>query len=107
MIRPLPIGYVEIQRAWVGRQSAAYVDAVIGEARAAAERTHPGMLQHGARIETVTDGRGVDHYTLYMGFAPKHSTTPPLDPRNLNAAPERQIGDGVEDFSIGMKERKF
>lgn len=107
MVEARPIGYVEVQRSWVGRQSGSYVDNVIGEARETAARGYPGYAQHGARIETVTDGAGVDHHTLYMGFAPRVQTTPPLNPRNLNDADHPTIGNPVGDFFIGQKESKF
>lgn len=109
--QPRPIGYVELQRGWVEHKSFDELREIIAEVRNAASMDFPGYVQHGARIEVVKDGAGVDHYTLYMGFAPRAQTTPPLDPSNLNEAPPPPIGWGLPDDVLGVplghKERKF
>jgi len=106
---PHPIGYVEIQRAWVGSYSAAEFEAILDDVRAQAMREYPGLVpSDGARLESTLDGAGVQHYTLYVGFAPRVQSSEPLNPRNLNNAEHAdKIGDPGRDLAIGMKEQKF
>jgi hypothetical protein len=70
---------------------------------------HPGMRYVSSRCEHTKDGAGVDHYTLYAGYAPNIANpTEPLDPRNLNSSDRaEQIGDPARDNAIGMKEQRF
>lgn len=108
MNKPLPIGYVEVQRAWVGLKPFSEIDPIVAMVRETMARDYPGHVQHGARIERTVDGAGEERCTLYMGFAPRSPTTPPLDPTNLNDAPAPQIGHAALDIvPLGTKERKF
>ncbi len=107
MIEPLPIGYIEVQRGWMGDKTFAEISEIIDEVRAATLRDYPHLKPYGARIERTFDGAGVQHATLYAGFEPRVQKTPPLNPNNLNEADAPQIGNAVPDFSIGMKEQKF
>ena len=105
-----PIGYVELQAAWAGDKTFEDTQALIEETRAKGLAEHPGLVQHGARIEHTIDGAGVWHYTLYMGFAPPVPSSEPLDPHNMNDAPPVQSGwpeptDGI--MPLGTKEQKF
>lgn len=105
-----PIGYVELQHSWVGaydREDGLQAWALLME-RAAKE--HPGMIVHGSRVEHVPDGAGVIHNTLYLGLEPKHVSSEPLDPHNLNNSPLPQPGmieptDGI--VPLGWKEEQF
>lgn len=81
-----PIGYVELQVGWVGLKTADDLRTIIEELRAKGLSEHPGFVQHGARMETTTDGAAVPHYVLYMGFAPAVPSSEPLDPHNMNDA---------------------
>jgi len=107
--RPHPIGYVEIQRAFIGPCRADEFEEMLDGVRTQAAREYPGLVPYdGARLESSTDGAGVMHYVLYVGFAPATPSSEPLDPRNLNAAPVGdQIGDPARDNNIGWKENKF
>ena len=107
MFEPRPIGYIEVQRSWVGHKTAAELDLILADVRATVAADFRGMVDHGSRIETSKDGAGVQHYTLYMGFAPARAAAPPLNPRNLNDADHPTIGNPVGDFFIGQKEQKF
>lgn len=107
MVEPLPIGYVELQASWVGDWNEDTSLNVFGDLMRKARSEHPGMVIHGSRCEQTVDGAGVIHNTYYLGLRPGIATTPPLNPRNLNDAQSPQIGNAVEDFSIGMKERRF
>lgn len=111
---PYPIGYVEVQRAWVGdaKEVATMIPLLMEEIRQQMARETPAMRQFNSRCEHTKDGAGVNHYTLYVGFAPAPQegvqTTEPLDPRNLNDAKNPdQIGDPARDNFIGMKEQRF
>lgn len=106
-LQPRPIGYVEVQRGWVGEKTADEIKSILDEVFETTAREHPHLKPHGSRIEFTYDGANVQHATLYAGFEPRRGTTPPLNPRNLNDAAEPQIGNAIEDFSLGMKERKF
>lgn len=106
--KPHPIGYVEYQHSWVGDASIGYRDAVVECIKDKAGRESPGLAYYSYRYEHTKDGAGVEHYAVYVGFAPPVPSSDPLDPRNLNDAPlHDQIGDAVRDFSVGMKEQKF
>lgn len=107
MIKSLPIGYVEVQRGWVGDKTFAEISEIVDEARATTLRDYPNLEPYGSRIERTFDGAGVQHATLYAGFAPRNPTTPPLDPSNLNDAPAPQIGSAMPDIPMGARERKF
>lgn len=111
---PHPIGYIELQRGWIGVPETVHdtVQKYLHELDVSVQREHPGMRPHGSRLEVVPDGAGVLHYTLYAGYAPFPpktgvEPTPPLNPRNLNDAESPQIGNAVEDHAIGMKEQRF
>jgi len=104
-----PIGYVELQSSWVGDETFEETSARVEQLRAKGLADNPGSVQYNARIESVLDGAGVPHYTLYMGFAPRNPHEP-LDPRNMNDAPLPQPGqiepsDGI--LPMGSKEQKF
>lgn len=108
--KPLPLGHVEVQRAW--NASAPKLDTRIPEAleevKQQMQREHPGLVFCGSRLEETFDGAGVAHYCLYMGFAPLVQSSEPLDPRNLNGVTlHDQIGDPARDNNIGSKEQKF
>ena len=107
--KPYPIGYVEIQRAFVGPYTVDEFHEMLDDVRAQAAREYPGLVPYdGARLESTLDGAGVVHYVLYVGFAPAVASSEPLDPRNLNDAPVGdQIGDPARDNNIGWKENKF
>jgi len=106
--KPLPIGYVEVQRAWVGELTFDEVAAIVQDVKDQGAREHPDLAYTSARLENTADGAGVNHYTLYAGFAPREVSSEPLDPRNLNAAPSYdQIGDPARDNNIGSRENKF
>jgi hypothetical protein len=108
---PLPIGYIEVQRSWLGYKSGVAVSLLLQDVAAEVLAQYPNYEQHSARIEHVKDGAGVDHCTLYVGYAPtpQNQTTPPLNPRNQNDAPEKQIGNASEDLPmpLGWKEGQF
>ena len=105
---PHPIGYVEMQRAWVGELSFDDVAAIVQDVREQGAREYPRLEYAGARLECTADGAGVNHYTLYAGFVPRVQSSEPLNPRNLNNAEHAdQIGDPGRDLAIGMKEQKF
>lgn len=108
MSKPHPIGYVEVQKSFVGYTDPSVITDTITEVRAEMKRDRPDLIPCGSRMETVTDGAGVPHYTLYMGFAPIERAAEPLNPRNLNDAPAPRIGDMPDvAMPLGMKERKF
>lgn len=108
---PRPIGYIEVQRAWVGEPSSvqenvlSLIDGVILEIG----REQPELKYAGSRLERTVDGAGAHHYNLYMSFEPRVAPAhEPLDPRNLNAADKAdQIGDPARDNNIGWKEQRF
>ncbi len=106
-----PIGYIEVQRSWVGKKSSAEIEDIMREVLTTTRRDYPDLQPYGSRMEIVADGAGVLHYTLYAGFEPKRQTTPPLDPSNLNDAPPTPIGWGAPEDALGVplgqKERKF
>lgn len=117
MVRPTytgpahPIGYVELQVAWVGDTSLEMAQRMYGELQQRAMREHPGLVPHGkSRLEEVEDGAGVWHSILYMGFAPAVPSSEPLDPHNLNDALGPTAGmpeatDGI--MPLGSRETKF
>lgn len=108
--KPHPIGYVEIQRAWVGLALPLEdrVPELMQDIREQVAREYPGLVFHGSRLERTYDGAGVPYYNLYVGFAPAVASSEPLDPRNLNASDKaEQIGDPMRDNAIGMKEQRF
>jgi hypothetical protein len=107
---PHPIGYVELQVGWAGIKEAHELRAEVDILRNKGLAEHPGLVQHGARLETTVDGAGVAHFTLYMGFAPPVASSEPLDPHNMNDAPMPKAGwpeptDGI--MPLGTKEQKF
>lgn len=107
---PLPIGYVELQSSWVGIKEPYEIEAIIDQLRNKGLAENPGLVQYNARVETVKDGAGVDHFHLYMGFAPAVPAAEPLNPYNLNDAPPPQPGwpeptDGI--VPLGSREQKF
>lgn len=107
MRQALPIGYVELQDSWTGEfdridASQRYANVL---AKAAAE--YPGYVVHGSRCETSRDGAGMQHYTYYVGFVPKHTAAEPLNPNNLNDAALPTIGNPTTEFMIGAKEQRF
>jgi hypothetical protein len=112
MNNALPIGYLEVQRGWVaepsdGPEVLGVVEKALSELDAEMAVSNPLHVRYGARVEHVADGAGVQHVTLYVGYAPKETTTEPLNPHNLNDAQNESIGDPARDNSIGMKEQKF
>lgn len=108
--QPLPIGYIEVQRAWAGTALAIEdrVPGLLQDIKEQMAREHAGLVPYGSRLECTVDGAGVPHYTLYAGFAPAVQSSEPLNPRNLNEAEHAdQIGDPGRDHNIGSKEQKF
>ena len=104
---PKPIGYIEVQRSWIG-SSDGFEDTLVRllhEADVEMALSSPTHRRHGSRVEAVTDGAGVQHYNLYVSYEPKIQTTEPLNPHNLNEAPVTSMGVG--DLAIGMKEQRF
>lgn len=105
-----PKGYVEAQTSWVGRKS---LEEITTDANYLAIKTlaqNPGYVRWGGRLEEVTDGAGVMHYNLYLGFAPAYESSEPLNPRNMNDAPLAQPGLlKPEDIALpmGYKEAQF
>lgn len=108
---PLPIGYIEVQRAWVGYKNGVAIALMLKDVEEDVQRLNKGYVHYSTRIEHVPDGAGVIHSTMYVGYAPpeKPTTSPPLNPRNLNDAPEKQIGNASEDLPmpLGWKEGQF
>lgn len=118
MVRPTytgpahPVGYVEVQK-YIGTlplPDGRHAANLLQEAWDEMARDQPDLKPHGSRIESVVDGAGVTHCTWYIGFAPKHVSSEPLDPHNLNDAPPPQPGwpeptDGI--MPLGTKESKF
>ncbi len=107
-----PIGYVELQRSWLGGSTTELSDGDLArrqveELREQGLKENPGYVQHSAEMVRALDGAGVVHYTLYMGFAPAQPISEALDPHNLNDAPVSNIGDPARDNAIGAKEQKF
>lgn len=105
-----PIGYMEVQRSWVGSDNPEMPVLMLNEIYGAVARDQPELKPYGTRTEMTFDGAaGAEHYTLYVGFVPRRETTPPLDPRNLNAAPAPRIGDAPPEMAVqpGWKEQKF
>lgn len=110
-----PIGYIEVQRGWVGEKTPDELREMIDELIAKTLSENPGYKQddrlgRGARVEFVPDGAGVVHYTMYMGFVPIHVAAEPLNPHNLNDAPTPQPGmiepeDGITP--LGYREAAF
>lgn len=106
---PRPIGYVEVQRSWLGSDNPDMSLIMLNEVYGTTARDHPELMPHGSRVEMTFDGAGVEHYTIYVGFVPRRNTTPPLDQRNMNAAPVPRIGDASPEMAVqpGYKEQKF
>lgn len=104
-----PIGYVEVQRAWVhDGPPGAVMELMLVEMQEEMAGLDKGLAYDGCRLEGTPDGAGVMHYVLYASFVPVQHLSPPLNPRNLNDAPLPAIGgEPVDDASIGMKERRF
>lgn len=106
-----PIGYVEVQAAWVGPKTSDELRGIVTELRAKGFAAAPrGAVQCEARVESVADGAGVMHHTMYMGFAPAVASSEPLDPHNMNDAPRPKPGDieptdGI--LPLGSRETKF
>jgi len=106
---PRPIGYTEVQRSWVGSDNPDMAVIMLNEVYAVTARDQPELVPYGCRTEMSFDGAGVEHYTIYVGFVPRKQTTPPLDPRNMNAAPAPRIGDASPEMAVqpGYKEQQF
>jgi hypothetical protein len=106
--QPLPIGYIEVQRSWIGEKPPDELANMVADTWAQATRENVSLMPYGSRVERALDGAGVAHYTLYAGFVPLIPSSEPLDVRNLNGV-ERydQIGDPARDNNIGAKEQKF
>jgi len=108
--QPLPIGYVETQHSWVGGGRSVVETSVPAVMQQIAEEmalSNPTLRFYGSRLERSEDGAGVEHFTLYVGYAPAVPSSEPLDPSNLNDAPASNIGDPARDNMIGAKEQKF
>jgi hypothetical protein len=82
---------------------------MLNEVYAVTARDQPELMPYGSRTEMTFDGAGVPHFTIYVGFVPRRETTPPLDVRNMNAAPAPRIGDASPEMAVqpGYKESKF
>lgn len=82
---------------------------MLNDAYAVTARDEPHLMPYGSRVEMTFDGAGVEHYTLYASFVPRANTTPPLDHRNMNAAPAPRIGDASPEMAVqpGYKEQQF
>lgn len=105
-----PIGYREVQSSWVGRKTPDETFITIAGEREKFHRENPGYVDYGARVEHAIDGARVEHFTLYLGFAPAHASSEPLNPRNMNDAPLPQVGmPTVADVTLpmGWKEERF
>ena len=107
---PLPIGYIEVQRSWVGEKPIEEIREIIAEVMETTQLENPHLRPHGSRVEHASDGAGILHHTLYAGFAPRKPSSEPLDPSNLNDAPLPQPGmiepkDGI--LPLGHKEAAF
>lgn len=107
-----PIGYIELQTSWTGDLLVKDIQQIIDDLRAKGLSENVGFTQWGARVERATDGAGVEHFTLYMGFAPLEKSSEPLDPHNLGAAPAPQSGmidpsDTDAGIPMGWREGQF
>ena len=113
MKAPHPIGYIEVQRSWVGDDNPDMAVLALNEVYGQMARDEPSMQPHGSRVEMTFDGAGVAHYTIYVGFVPRSAVgvepTPPLNPRNLNNNEPPLIGSVGPDMAVavGWKESKF
>lgn len=112
--QPRPIGYVELQRHWIGPPNEKTTTEMVTELRVQMDLEvldqHPGYVSMGFRIEPVKDGAGVWHYNLYEGFGPAHPSSDPLDPRNLSGETTPSglaLNPYAKETTIGMKEQKF
>jgi len=103
------VGYTEAQRSWVGSGNPDMPMLMLNEIYGQMARDQPELQPYGSRTEMAFDGAGVEHYTLYVGFVPRRETKPPLDPRNMNAAPAPRIGDASPELAVqpGWKEQNF
>ncbi len=104
---PHPIGYLEIQKSWIGQSTTGPFNDSLAAADAEALISHPNHKRVSYRIDCVIDGAGIKHYNLYVGYAPANPTTEPLNPRDLNDARNQNMGDPARDNFIGAKEQKF
>lgn len=106
---PYPLGYIEVQRSWVGADNPDMSVIMLNEVYATMSRDEPTLMPYGSRVEMMFDGAGVPHFNLYVGFAPRTTTTPPLDPKNMNDAPAPRIGDASPEMAVqaGWKEGGF
>lgn len=107
-----PIGYVEVQKAWIGTSDGveANADLIMYEVSIEMARDYPTYKKINSNITCVKDGAGVNHYTLYVGYAPAQppgEKAEPLNPHNLNSSDNLSIGDPARDNAIGMKEQRF
>lgn len=70
-MKPLPAGYVEAMKSWEGEKSEAEIKALVDELTTKLLAKHPEHKSAGnAQYESVRDGLGVVHYTLYVGAVP-------------------------------------
>lgn len=106
---PHPIGYIEVQRGWVGEDNPDMAMLLLNEIYGTMARDEPHMEPHGSRIEMTFDGAGVPHFNIYVGFKPRHAAAEPLNPRNLNDTPPPKIGDASPEMAVqpGWKEKAF
>jgi hypothetical protein len=94
----------------VGHKIAQEINVVIEEMLVEALQQGSTLRPYGSRMESTPDGAGVEHYTLYVGYAPAVPSSEPLDPHNMNDAPPPQPGmpeptDGI--MPLGSRETKF
>jgi len=102
-----PIGYIEVQRSWIGEDTEAMRTTMRHEAELEVLAQNPNYFLVGWHTDKTFDGAGVAHYNLYVGFAPRTPVAEQLNPHNLNDAPVNNIGDPARDNNIGWKEQKF
>lgn len=107
-----PVGYLEIQKlvppeGTPGRGAA--IDRALKEAKDEANAGMPpgrAMDLYGSRLE-----QNGHNCILYIGLAPVQEQgvprTPPPNPRNMNEAPQRVMGQIVDDPNVGFAEQRF
>ena len=105
----LPPGYHEVQKLISAEGTPGRgleIDKALREAKEEAERNVGRAVElYGSRIEEV--GHNV---ILYAGFVPvlePDHVPAMLNPRNMNDAPQRVLGQLVQDAQVGFKEGRF
>lgn len=111
-VGPHPIGYVEIQKAIPPEGTpdrAVAIDRALREALAEATASSGRPMEYmGARLELPPNGTVAIMYCSYQPAVPDgQKRTPVLDPRNMNEAPQRVIGQLSAGMGVGMKEQRF